>query len=432
MRSKFLARESTVRLFRNSLWRYEAMRILYVTQYYPPEIGAGASRAREMVRNLVSLGHRLTVLTAFPNYLTGVVPPEYRKKLVAVERCGGAVVIRVWTFSYRHRSVIWRLLNYASFMVSAAVVGLLSEAKYDVVYASSPPPFVGLAGWAVAFWRSKKFAFEARDIWPKAAVMAGQLKNRYAALVGQALENFCYARAKLIIAVTKGLLWDLRERGYPESRIHLIENGVNTDLYRPRTVSAFREGIGYSETDFVVVYAGVLGHMHTPDVILRAAQSIGSGSRVRFLLIGEGLKKKELMEEVARKEMDNVTFVSGLPEDELCEYVSSCDVGVATVRKGKFFEIFIPVKMFTYMACGLPVVLAARGEAEDILRKSRGGVVVPPEDAGKLAEAISHLSTHADESREMGRSGRDFAVRHYSRKGQARKLEGYLLDLKES
>ncbi|TET80367.1 glycosyltransferase WbuB [candidate division TA06 bacterium] len=405
------------------------MRILYVTQYFPPEIGAGASRAKEMVRYLSGGCHRVTVLTAFPNYLTGVVPPAYKNKLVVREWFGEAAVVRVWTSTYRHRSITWRLLNYVTFMLMATFIGLADDRKYDIVYASSPSPFVCLAGWMVAFWKAKRFVFEARDIWPKAAVMAGQLKNRYAVMLGQALENFCYARASLIVAVTKGLYDDLLERGFPKSKMCLIANGVNVNLYRPERDTNMRRQIGYDGRDFVIVYAGVLGHIHAPSVILRAAQLLSSNETIKFLLIGEGVKKNELMREVDAKGIKNVTFVPGLPEEKLSVYVASSDAGLATVRKGKFFEIFVPVKMFTYMACALPVVLAARGEAEGILNKARGGVVVDPEDPEELVDAILALRDNRDLAREMGKRGREFVVKHYSRKGQAKKLEASLLKL---
>ena len=405
------------------------MKILYISQYFPPEIGAGASRAKEMVRYLSRGRHRVTVLTAFPNYLTGVVPPAYKNKLVVREWFGEAAVVRVWTSTYRHRSITWRLLNYVTFMLMATFIGLAGDRKYDIVYASSPPPFVCLAGWMVAFWKAKRFVFEARDIWPKAAVMAGQLKNRYAVMLGQALENFCCARASLIVAVTKGLYDDLLERGFPKSKMRLIVNGVNVNLYRPRRDTSIRRQIGYDGKDFVVVYAGVLGHIHAPFVILRAAQLLSSNESIKFLLIGEGVKKKELVREVDVKGIKNVTFVSGLPEEELSGYVGSCDVGLATIRKGKFFEIFVPVKMFTYMGCALPVVLAARGEAEGILNKARAGVVVDPEDSKELADAIVQLRSNRDMAREMGKRGREFVMKYFSRREQAERLERNLLEL---
>ena len=382
-----------------------------------------------MVRYLSTQSYTVTVLTGFPNYLTGVIPSAYRNKLAVRESFGEASVIRVWASVYRHRSMVWRLLNYVTFMLMATFVGLINEGKYDVVYASSPPPFVCLAGWMVAFWKAKRFVFEARDIWPKAAVMAGQLRNRYAVMLGQAFENFCYARASLIIAVTKGIYDDLLDRGFPKSKMRLITNGVNVNLYTPRRNTNTRRQIGYDGKDFVIVYAGVLGHIHAPSVILKTAQLLSSNESIKFLLIGEGVKKNELMREVDAKGIKNVAFVPGLPEEELSVYVASCDAGLATVRKGKFFEIFVPVKMFTYMACALPVVLAARGEAEGILNKARGGVVVDPENPEELVDAILALRDNRDLAREMGKRGREFVVRHYTRKGQAKKLETSLLKL---
>ena len=267
------------------------MRILYITQYFPPEIGAGASRAKEMVRYLSTQNHRVTVLTGFPSYLTGVIPSRYRKKLVVREWFDEATVIRVWTSAYRHQSKVWRLLNYVTFMFMATLIGLLGEQKYDLIYASSPPLFVGMAGWVIALWKGKRFIFEIRDIWPRADVMAARLTNRYAAMIGQVLENFCCARAELIVTVSKGWIDELLNRGLPRSKIRLIENGVNVDVYKPREDSNTRRRLGYKGKDFMIVYAGLMGNMQGPSVMLRAAELLGTEDNIKFLLIGDGVKK---------------------------------------------------------------------------------------------------------------------------------------------
>ncbi len=407
------------------------MRILYVTQYFPPEIGAGASRAKETVRYLASAGHRVTVLTEFPTYLVGVLASAYRNKIVAKERFEGTPVIRVRASCYGHRSMVKRLLSYLSFMLMAAMAGLANDANYDLVYASSPPPFVGLGAWIIALFKAKAFVFEARDIWPKAAVDAGILRNKYAVMLGQALENFCYARAKLIVAVTRGYIDELVKRGFRSSKIRLVENGVNAYLYRPGRCAEVRRRLGCKSRDFVVVYAGLLGHLQAPSVMLRAAQLLDSRENIRFLLIGEGIKKHQLKTHVAERGIKNVEFLPGLPENEVAKYLASCDAGIATLRKGHFFEICMPTKIFTYMACGLPVIVTARGEAREIVEKSGSGIATDPEDSEQLAEAILQMYHSPEAAREMGERGRQFVVRHYSRKDQAVKLERALLRLLE-
>src|SRR5271167_524232 len=131
------------------------MKILYISQYFPPEMGAPAARAVELSRHWANTGHDVTVLTGFPNHPTGVVPPEYRSKLRRMffrERSHGVNVIRTWLLPFPNRKAYERILNYASFCVSAACTGLFLP-RPDVVIATSPQLLVGLSGWWVSRWK---------------------------------------------------------------------------------------------------------------------------------------------------------------------------------------------------------------------------------------------------------------------------------------
>lgn len=402
------------------------MRVLYITQYFPPEIGAGASRAYEMSMHLSQLGHRVTVLTEFPTYPSGVVPSDYRGKLVSVEKMEGVTVLRVWTYPTKRQKVVQRLINYVSFMCLSVFLGLHLR-NVDLIYATTPTPFTGLSGYLLSRINRAKFVYEVRDLWPEFAVELGVLRNRLAIRMGMRLAEFCYSKADLIIPVTQGIQNDLARRGFG-NKTTVVRNGVNTDLFRDGT--GLREELGL-KGKFVAIFAGVLGFAGGVERLIESAKILyEEGFKdIHFLFVGNGVEKDRLVRKAKKYALDNVIFVEPQAEQRLPLYINSADAGLATLRNCKFAHGAIPTKMLTYMACERPVVLGIHGEAEDIIENAQAGIAVEPEDPQQLANAILKLYGNRDLAREMGKRGRQFVVEHFSRKDQAKKLERALVRL---
>ena len=211
------------------------MRILYLSQYFPPEVGATQTRAYEMAQGLIRAGHRVTMLTEVPNHPEGIIRPEYRGRFWVRETLDGIDVIRVWVRTTPVKTMRTRLAFYISYMLNAALAGLLlARGRYDVIYATSPPLFVGGAALALSYLRHIPLVFEVRDLWPESAVALGELTNPCFIRWATWLEERCYARARRIIVVTQGIHDRLIERGLSAEKLVLIPNGANTDLFRPR------------------------------------------------------------------------------------------------------------------------------------------------------------------------------------------------------
>jgi len=402
------------------------MNILYITQYFPPEIGAGASRASEMSMNLSGFGHRVTVLTEFPSYPSGTIPPKYRGKLIAVEKVGRMTILRVWTYPTNRVSVVGRLLNYISFMFLSILFGLYLR-ELDLIYATTPTPFTGLAGYLLSCIKRARFVYELRDLWPEFAVELGVLRNPLAIKIGMRLGEFCYSKADLLVPVTQGIRNDLVRRGYGQ-KIVVVKNGVNTELFRAGR--GLREELGLKDK-FVAVFAGVLGITGGVESLMESARILSEQdfNDICFLFVGGGIRKDFMMQKSKEYALDNVIFVEPQPEHLLPLYINSADVGLATLRNSKFAHGAIPTKMLTYMACERPVVLGIQGEAEEIIRDAQAGIAVEPENPQQLASALLRLHNNRDLATEMGRRGREFVVRHFSRKDQAERLEKALLKL---
>jgi len=403
------------------------MRILYLSQYFPPEVGATQTRAYEMARGLLRAGHQVTMLTELPNHPEGVIRPSYRGKFWVREELDGIDVVRVWVKTAPVKTMRTRLAFYLSYMLNAALAGLvMARGRYDVLVATSPPLFVGGTALFLSGLRRIPLVFEVRDLWPESAVALGELKNLRFIRWATWLEERCYARARRIVVVTTGILDRLIARGYGE-KLALIPNGANTDLFRPRPEAgrAVRERLGLGDR-FVALYAGIHGVAQGLETVLEAARL---RPEVHFLLIGDGPCKADLVRLHEEMDLPNVTMLDAQPREEIPAYLSAADVALVPLRNVELFQGAVPSKLFDAWACACPVALSIAGEARAVLERAGGGVYVEPEAPDQLAAALGKLSTDRSRCREMGAAGRRFVEAHYSRQAQARELERLLREL---
>jgi glycosyltransferase involved in cell wall biosynthesis len=403
------------------------MRILYFTQYFPPEVGATQTRAWEMCRYLVEQGHHVTVVTEVPNHPSGIIPPSYRGRLSERRTESGIDVLRLWVWASPDKTFRSRMQFYLSYMGMAAFAGSLSKGKYDLVYATSPPLFVGAAGMVTALTRRIPFVFEVRDLWPESAVALGELSSRRAISAAEKLEQMLYKRATRVVAVTEGIRDRLLKRGIPAEKVALIPNGANTDLftYQPVAGRGLSEELGLSGK-FIALYAGIHGVAQGLETIVRAAHLLRDRKDVEFVFVGEGPRKAALMELSRSLALDNVRFLPEVPSEMMPSYLSAAGCAIVPLRDEPLFRGALPSKMFEAWACSRPVVLSVAGEAADVVKEANGGIPTKPEDAEELARAVIYLQAHPDEAEAMGQSGRAYVERHYSRREQAGKLEALL------
>ncbi|MDP6461827.1 MAG: glycosyltransferase family 4 protein [Gemmatimonadota bacterium] len=405
------------------------MRILYISQYFPPEVGATQSRAHAMARGLVQAGHRVTMLTEFPNHPTGVIPPGYRGKLFERDTLDGIDILRVRVLASPRPGFVRRMLFYLSFMVMAAFAGVaVARGRFDVVYVTSPPLFAGASALVVRALRRIPMVMEVRDLWPESAVQLGELREGFACRMAERLEAACYRHSRRVVAVTEGIRTALQEKGVPDARIISIPNGADTDLFRPHSRAKRREEcpLDLEPDDFAVVYTGLHGLAHGLETIQDAAEILREERTIRFVFVGSGPRKAALVERARGRGLDQVSFFDEVPEADLPHILARADVGIDTRRKLGITTGTLPAKMFSYMACECPVLLAIEGEAAEMLAGARAGVAVPPEDPEALAGAILRLRSDAERRVRLGKNGREFVLKHHSRSALARKLESVL------
>ena len=407
------------------------MRILYLSQYFPPEAGATQTRAYEMASNFVRLGHQVTMLAEVPNHPSGIIPPEYKGKYFERADLDGIEVIRVWVKASPTKNFRNRMLFYLTFMINAAIAGLfMARGHFDLVYATSPPLFVGGAALAISGLRRIPLVFEVRDLWPESAVALGEISNRRAIAWSTRLEEACYRKARAVVVVTQGIRQRLVERGIPPEKIFWIPNGANTDLFqfRPESRQKIRLELGLDDK-FVAIYAGIHGVAQGLECIVDAARIAQSSSDIHFLMIGDGPKKAEIKTLANQYKLKNLTLLPEQPREHIVDYLSAADIALIPLRNLDLFKGALPSKMFDAWACQRPILLSVDGEARNILEMCSGGIFIPPEDPNELLNSLIKLKDSPQALQDMGTAGRIFTEQHYSRKALAEQLSAVLKNL---
>ncbi len=394
------------------------MKILYVSQYFPPEMGAPAARVHELSREWARTGHRVTVLTGFPNHPTGVIPPEYRGQWLRRESVDGVDVVRVPIYAAANKGVFLRAANYLSYAASATAVGPWLVERPDVLVATSPQFLTAAAGRLLSWCKRVPFVFEVRDLWPRSIVEVGAMTADSPAVKAlEMLERWLYRSADHIVVVTESFVQEIAAHGIPAGKISVVTNGVDLDLFRPGDREQARAELGLPP-GFLATYVGTHGMAHGLDLLLDAAAALRD-LPVRFLLVGEGAEKAALQRQAAARGLDDVLFWNQCPRDKVARILAASNVCLVLLRDKPLFRAVIPSKIFEFMGAGRGILTTVDGESRRIIETAVAGVFCPPGDAKALVNALRHLVDNPGRLDAMGEAGRQYVERHYSRKALA-------------
>ncbi|MFT5871836.1 MAG: glycosyltransferase involved in cell wall biosynthesis [Clostridium sp.] len=407
------------------------MRILFLTQYCPPEVGAPQNRIFEFAKGLKQLGHEVTILTALPNYPKGEIFDGYKGKKVVLEEIEGIKIVRTSIYATKSKSFTKRLRNYLSFTFSSVFQGYKYIEKQDFIITESPPLFLGWSGYILAKLKKAKFIFNISDLWPESAVKLGVLNNKLFIKLSVWLEEFCYRKASAVTCQTQGIVDDIVGRGFDKNKVHLITNGVNIELFKKeKRDEDFRREIGI-EDKFSLCYAGIHGIAQGLKVIINAAEIVKDIKDIQFVFVGDGPEKQDLINMVKEKKLKNVTFVPLQPKINMPKIVASMDAAIIPLRKLQLFEGALPSKMFETLCSEVPIIMAVKGEAERLINNAQGGIVVEPENSQEIAEAVIKLYKDKELREKLGENGRRYVKENYNRDTITRKLEKILMELQE-
>jgi glycosyltransferase involved in cell wall biosynthesis len=402
------------------------MKILFLSDNYPPERNAAASRVHERAVYWARWGHAVTVITGAPNFPEGRVQEGYTNAWHRRETRDGVGVVRVKTYIAPNEGKWRRIADFLSFMLAGLVAGwweCLRHGRPSAVAATSPQFFTAVAGWALARSIRRPFLLEISDLWPASIAAVGAMKPGRVLRALEALELFLYRQASHIVAQTPAFRDDMVQRGIDPAKISVVLNGVELSLFSPlpRDPAKARE-LGLPEQGpFVVGYLGTLGMAHGLDRVIEAAEQLRD-EPVCFLLMGPGAEREKLMAEVRARALGNVVVAPAQPKQEMPRAWSVCDLSLVHLKDTPVFASVIPSKIFESMASGKPILLAApEGEASQLVEAEQAGIAIRSGEPSELAAAVRRLARNAAERESYAANARRAAPR-YSRERQARAM----------
>ena len=401
------------------------MKILFVTHYFPPEVNAPANRTHEHCRRWVQDGFDITVITGVPNHPRGKIFDGYQNRWIQEEEIDGIRVIRTWMYLAPNSGFLKRVANYMLFAFTA-VLASFRAGRPDMVIATSPQFFVGIAGAIISKLKRRPFVLEIRDLWPKSVVELGQLGEGPILSVLEALEGWLYRSASGIVVNTRTFRDHIMARGVASRDIELVYNGIDPARFRPQPKNTeLLQKHGLAEF-FTVAYVGTLGLAHGLTLLIDVAEQLQTRGKLRFVLIGDGADREKLESEIARRGLENVQLLGLQPREAMPDWIASIDLLVVMLRDLPVFETVIPSKIFEFLGQERPVILAARGEIRRMIGEAGGALVIDPEAPDQLVSAIEEVMEHPDEALDRAIAGRLWVERGFIRDDLARKMATFL------
>lgn len=405
------------------------MNILILTQYYPPEPGAPQNRLSDLAMRLHRRGHRVTVLTALPNYPRQEIFPEYRGRLTMEETVDGIRIIRTWIYCSKKPTFFRRLLNYWSFALSSLLLGWRRTGRQDAILVELPPLFLGISGIVLALMKRAKCIINVSDLWPQSAIDMDVIRNQTVIALSTWLEEFIYRRADLLTGQTSGIVANIRRR-FPSKQVELFTNGVDVDQFVTRSEHSKRADVRDEfewGNRFVVAYLGLHGLAQGLECAIEAAEFLANESDILFVFFGDGPTKDELMQRVEERRIPNVRFYPTRSREKVRQILGAVDAALVPLRRLALFKGALPSKLFEAMASGIPVILSVDGEARELVERANAGIYVEPEDGRGIADAVLRLYRSPELRNELGTSGRAYVIRYFDRQKIALDFERLLL-----
>jgi glycosyltransferase involved in cell wall biosynthesis len=393
------------------------MKLLILTQYFPPETGAPQNRLFELAVRLKQLGADVTVLTAMPNYPSMRIYEGYSGKKYMYEETAGLKIHRSSIYVSQKRSIVARLRNYFSFVISSAVTGRKKTGEFDILLCESPPLFLGYTAMYLARIKKARLVFNVSDLWPESAEQLGVIRNKLLLKMAYRLEARIYRRSQLVTGQTRGICRSIQKR-FPSVKTWWLPNGADLSLFDPAKTDpgGWRKASGFSDDDFLILYAGIIGLAQGLEVILHAAALLKDKPQIKFIILGEGPEKERLLGMKSQMNVSNVFFIPGVSKAQIPAVLRSVDAVVVPLKKLELFKGALPSKIFEALAMRLPLLLGVDGEARELfINEGKCGLYFEPENAGQLGTVAVTLYGNRSLCAELGSKGRNFVNLRFNR-----------------
>jgi len=399
------------------------MRILFFTDNFPPESNAPAIRTFEHACEWVRAGHEVTVITCVPNFPTGKIFPGFSNRPHQTEEQAGIKVVRVWSYVAANEGSVQRVLDYASYMLSAIAAALFMP-RPDVVIGTSPQLFAAIGAWLTAKLKRVPFVFELRDLWPESILAVGAMRNGFWLTRLERFVSYLYRQADLMVPVTQAFATVLRKEGVDDERIVVITNGIEPGNHTlTRTREEVRAQWGIPDGAFVGGFIGTLGMAHGVATILESAELTRDDASLHYVIMGNGAERDQIRQLAAAKRLQNVSIIDGQPRQEALNVLGAVDASLVLLRDTPLFRTVIPSKIFEAMEFGKPIILGVRGESKDIVvDQSRSGVAITPESAAELCAQMQRLRDDSELCTQLAQNGKAAVASTFRRTQLARRL----------
>lgn len=395
------------------------MKILIIHHAFLEDDDPGGSRFNEMTKIWASLGHTITVIAGMVHYNGHEKRQEYKGKYFVRKKQGDVNVLRCHVSESFNKNFIGRLWAYFSFMFSAIWAGIFKvRGEFDVILVTSPPLFVGISAFLISKVKQVPYIFEVRDLWPESAIDTGVLKNKPLIKLSFWVERLMYNNAKLINVLTPAFRDHLiLKKNIDPDKIIMIPNAadfsISDSLLKEFNREMFRKELGWQDK-FIVLYVGAHGVANGLHQILDVCEKMQE-TNLLFVLIGDGMTKKDLISKAQIQKLSNIVFLNSVPKSEVFKYIISADLGASILSKNDTFKTVYSNKTFDYMSCKKPILMAIDGVSRKLVEESNSGTYVEPENCTDYINVIKMYMNNKPLLEEQGLNGYLYAKRNFDR-----------------
>ena len=368
------------------------MRILFLTDNFPPETNAPATRTYEHCLKWINMGYKVTVITCFPNFPKGKVFEGYTNKLYQKENIDGITVIRVWSYITENNGFVKRIIDYISYALTSFLFGLF--VKTDLIIATSPQFFTAISGRMLSLFKRIPWVMEVRDLWPDSIAAVGSMnKSSMPFKILKKIEHHLYLSASKIVVVTDSFKkYVIKDHQITPEKVGVFKNGVlisNFKKPKPNDVMTLKESLGL-KNKIIISYLGTHGLAHGLKFILESISKI-SNPDLHFLFIGDGAEKQNLIKYSKTLHSKNFTFLESVTKSEIPLYIDISDYSLVNLKKSDEFKNVIPSKIFENIAMYKPILLGVEGESKKLIDDYEVGVCFEPENKESFLNAIKDI-----------------------------------------
>lgn len=405
------------------------MKLVLVSQWYPPEQAPIGYMVRELAQAMIARGHEVTVITGFPNHPSGNVFGGYRKQWCLKEKVDGIDIWRMYLYTAPNPGKLSRILTFLSFTFTSAWA-LLAHSRYDLIFAVFQPLSVGVTLPLIAMLKRSRLILNIQDLHPDVPIELGLIRNPLLVRMLRWVERFGYCSANGLAVICEQFKTHCVARGAKNVDVAVIPNWIDLDEIVPGDRNnQFKESLGLSPEHVVILYAGTVGLVSGAEIALHAASLLEKElPEVRLVFVGEGPALGGLKEYAQQNGMANVLFAPFQPREKLSEVQAIADISLVSLRRGKG-RASVPSKVLGYMAAARPVIASVDGDSETaaLVVQSNCGMVVEPGNNAALAGAIVHLIGDRQQMIRLGSNGRHFLEANYRKE----KITGQYVDFFE-